>query len=76
MVSPLPDRDGRITVTIMGVFKCTNCGYTWRGTVSKVKIGKRVEAGLEGKQIVLEEEVESKPKEIILDIEDVLKERE
>ena len=39
LVSPLPDKYGRITVTVMGSFACPNCGYTWRGVVKKIKTG-------------------------------------
>ncbi len=39
LTAPLPDKRGRITVTIMGLFECPSCGYKWRGVVSKVKIG-------------------------------------
>lgn len=69
LVSPLPDRAGRITVTVMGVFKCKNCGHSWKGTVSKIKVGGGVE--IEGKQEILEERP---PKEIVLDLDEILKE--
>lgn len=39
LASPFPDSKGRITITVMGVFECKNCGYKWRGVVSKVKAG-------------------------------------
>ncbi len=39
IVSPFPDSKGRITITIMGSFKCPNCGYRWRAVVSKLKVG-------------------------------------
>ncbi|MCS7107987.1 MAG: chromatin protein Cren7 [Sulfolobales archaeon] len=39
LISPLPDSEGRITITIMGSFNCSNCGYRWRGVVSKIKTG-------------------------------------
>lgn len=76
LISPLPDREGRITLTVMGVFKCSNCGYSWKGTVSKLKIGRGVEAGVEGKQVIVEEEERSPPKEIVLDLEEILEEEE
>ncbi|MEM0004002.1 MAG: chromatin protein Cren7 [Desulfurococcaceae archaeon] len=69
LVSPLPDKAGRITVTIMGVLKCRNCGYTWKSTVSKIKVGGGVE--IEGKQEIAEERP---PKEIILDLDEILRE--
>lgn len=39
LISPLPDAEGRITITIMGSFRCSNCGHRWRGVVSKIKAG-------------------------------------
>jgi len=39
LVSPLPDADGRLTITVMGSFKCPSCGYSWRGKVSVMKVG-------------------------------------
>lgn len=39
LVSPLPDREGRVTITVMGSFVCPNCGYRWRGRVSILKVG-------------------------------------
>jgi len=39
LVAPLPDKKMRITITIMGMFQCPNCGRRFRGVVSKVKLG-------------------------------------
>ncbi len=39
LVSPFPDSKGRITITVMGSFVCPECGYRWRGVVSKLKVG-------------------------------------
>ncbi len=39
LTSPLPDSEGRITITIMGSFKCPKCGYSWRGRVNVLKVG-------------------------------------
>ncbi len=39
LVSPLPDKYGRITITIMGSFVCPNCGYKWRAVIKKLKEG-------------------------------------
>lgn len=39
LTSPLPDADGRISITIMGSFKCPSCGHSWRGRVSVLKVG-------------------------------------
>jgi len=61
LVAPIPDKKGRITVTVMGVFQCPECGYKWRGVVSKVKVGGTgIEIG--GKEI---KEEEKRPPRII-----------
>ncbi len=39
LVAPMPDAYGRITITIMGMYECPNCGYKWRAVVSKIKTG-------------------------------------
>lgn len=39
LIAPIPDSRGRITITVMGSFKCPQCGSKWRGVVSKVRAG-------------------------------------
>jgi len=39
LVAPFPDKKMRITVTIFGMFKCPSCGKSFRGIVSKAKLG-------------------------------------
>ncbi|MEM4737852.1 MAG: chromatin protein Cren7, partial [Acidilobaceae archaeon] len=39
LVSPIPDREGRVTVTVMGAFVCPECGKTWNATLQKLKSG-------------------------------------
>ncbi len=68
LVAPIPDRKGRITVTIMGVFECPNCGYKWRGVVSKIKVGSS-SVEVEGREIG--EEEKRPPKIIELDLSDL-----
>ena len=48
LVSPIPDRYGRVTVTIMGSFQCSNCGHTWKSVIKKFKTGG--EEGGEGEE--------------------------
>lgn len=72
LISPIPDRAGRVTLTIMGIMKCKDCGYSWKGTVSKLKVGGKVE--IEGKEELVEEEKPSK--EIILDIDEIRREKD
>lgn len=68
LVSPFPDKKGRITVTIMGVYQCPKCGYRWRAVVAKLKVGGGVEVG--DKRI--EEEEERRPPKIIeIDLDDL-----
>lgn len=43
IVSPIPDARGRVTITVMGSFKCPRCGYSWRAVISKIKAGEDVE---------------------------------
>lgn len=68
---------GRVTLTVMGRFKCSSCGYSWSGVVSKIKVGGRaIEAETEKGTIKLEEEEKEPPKEIVIDIEDILEEEQ
>jgi len=85
LVSPLPDSKGRITVTVMGSFECPNCGYKWRGVVSKIKIGNdEVEVEARGKKKEIKDEVKRKSEvqearegEVIeLDLDEIEKEFE
>jgi len=39
LISPMPDKEGRITVTVMGIWTCPNCNYKVKGVVSKIKVG-------------------------------------
>ncbi len=48
LVAPLPDAEGRITITIMGSFKCPKCGHSWRGRVSTLKVGPEGEVEVKG----------------------------
>jgi len=75
LVAPIPDKKGRITVTVMGVFQCPKCGYKWRGVVSKIKVGGTgIEVG--GKEIKEEEEEKRPPKIIEIDIDNLEEEFE
>ncbi len=62
VVSPIPDSKGRVTVTVMGSFRCPN-GHTWKAVIRKFKSG-----GEEGEG----EEVRPEPGEVItLDLSDI-----
>lgn len=73
LVSPLPDKYGRITITIMGVVRCKQCGNKWRDVISKIKVGgSGIEIeGKAGKKVVGEKEEPRRVKEIVLDLEDL-----
>lgn len=78
LVSPLPDSQGRITITIMGSYQCPNCGYRWRGVVSKMKVGEDVEIEGGRKRVTLSRDT-AKPRQstvIELDIDEILREGE
>ncbi|MEM0060856.1 MAG: chromatin protein Cren7 [Fervidicoccaceae archaeon] len=73
LVSPLPDEMGRITVTLMGSFTCPNCGYKWKGVISKIKVGGsevEVEAGGKKKSIKGKAEEESRKEVIIVNLDE------
>ncbi|OYT46899.1 MAG: chromatin protein Cren7 [Desulfurococcales archaeon ex4484_42] len=77
LISPLPDTEGRVTITVMGTFKCPNCGYRWRTKVSTLKVGPggEVEIGGRSKRRRKKrsgEKVEGKVIEV--DISDILEE--
>ena len=57
LASPMPDKDGNITVTAMATWRCPSCGYTVRGTLGKFK-----ETGkTKSKQIKLIELIQENP---------------
>jgi len=77
LISPLPDAEGRVTITVMGTFKCPNCGYRWRTKVSTLKVGPGGEVEIGGKsrrrrKKTSSEKVEGKVIEV--DISDILEE--
>ena len=79
LVSPLPDSQGRITITVMGSYECPTCGYRWRGVVTKMKVGEDVEIEGAKKSVKLSKET-SKPSRtahvIELDLEELESEEE
>lgn len=74
LVSPLPDAYGRITITVMGSFECSN-GHKWKAVVSKIRAGGssvEVEGKKGVKKIGTEEREEEDRGEIIeLDLSDL-----
>ncbi len=49
LVSPIPDRQGRVTITIMGAFRCPN-GHTWKAVIKKLKSGGKEEEEEQGER--------------------------
>lgn len=39
LVSPMPDKKMRITVTVFGMYECKKCGKKFKGIVGKTKLG-------------------------------------
>jgi len=78
VISPLPDAYGRITITVLGSFKCSSCGYSWKGKVSTVKVGPEGEVSFgEGKKHKRKGETSGERREgkvIEVDISDILEE--
>jgi len=63
----------------MGSFKCPNCGYSWRGRVSVLKVGGGHEVEVsEGKRRARERATEpsERGKVIEIDVSEVLSEEE
>jgi len=67
LVSPIPDRYGRVTITVMGAFVCESCGKTWSSPIQKIKSG--------GEERGREVEPETEPETIVIDVEELKKEK-
>jgi len=80
VVSPIPDADGSITITIMGSFKCPSCGYSWRGKVSVMKVGPNGEVEFQvGRRTKRKREEERRSEGgtvIELDLSEIMKDEE
>jgi len=78
LVAPIPDSEGRITITIMGLFQCPNCGHRWRGVVSKLKVGRdvEIESGSVKRRLspAREEEAKREAKVIELSVDEISEE--
>lgn len=68
LVSPIPDRRGRITVTVMGVLSCKSCKHSWKSVVSKIKVG---DSGVEVDSREVSRGEGRRVKEIVLDLSDL-----
>ena len=53
LTSPLPDKEGRITLTVMGSFDCPRCGKNVKAAMKKIKSDDEV-TGKSKKEMLLE----------------------
>ena len=53
LVSPMPDKQGRVTLTIMGSFRCPSCGASIKAAIKKVK-GDEIGSGMSKKETLLQ----------------------
>lgn len=42
MAAPFPDKNGNITITVMAVWTCPNCGAKIKGVYGKIKTGEEL----------------------------------
>lgn len=76
LISPFPDENGRLTLTVMGSYKCPKCGAKWKGVVSKIKVGNsgvEIETGKVSKKVVASES-DNRKEVIELELDDILNE--
>ncbi|MCK5343634.1 MAG: hypothetical protein KAR20_09525, partial [Candidatus Heimdallarchaeota archaeon] len=53
LVSPMPDKEGRVTLTIMGSFRCPECNASVRAALKKVK-GDEMGSGTSKKEALIQ----------------------
>lgn len=53
LVSPMPDKEGRVTLTIMGSFRCPECNASVRAALKKVK-GDEMGSGTSKKESLIQ----------------------
>ena len=53
LVSPMPDKEGRVTLTIMGSFRCPECNASVRTSIKKIK-GDEMGAGTSKKELLIQ----------------------
>ena len=51
LVSPMPDKQGRVTLTIMGSFRCPECNASVRASIKKIK-GDEMGSGKSKKELL------------------------
>ena len=53
LVSPMPDKEGRVTLTIMGSFRCPECNASVRTSIKKIK-GDEMGSGTSKKELLIQ----------------------
>ncbi len=53
LVSPMPDKEGRVTLTIMGSFRCPDCNASVRAALKKVR-GDEMGSGTSKKELLIQ----------------------
>jgi transcription initiation factor TFIIIB Brf1 subunit/transcription initiation factor TFIIB len=54
LVSPMPDKEGRVTLTIMASFECPGCGKSLRAALQKIKGDEIDGTGASKRRLLLE----------------------
>ena len=53
LISPMPDKDGRVTLTIMGSFHCPICNASIRASLKKIR-GDEIGSGKSKKELLIQ----------------------
>ena len=53
LISPMPDKEGRVTLTIMGSFHCPMCNASVRASLKKVR-GDEIGSGKSKKELLIQ----------------------
>ena len=53
LISPMPDKEGRVTLTIMGSFSCPSCNSSVRASLKKIR-GDEIGSGKSKKELLIE----------------------
>ncbi len=53
LISPMPDKEGRVTLTIMGSFRCPDCNASVRAAMKKIK-GDEIGSGKSKKELLIQ----------------------
>ncbi len=53
LISPMPDKEGRVTLTIMGSFRCPDCGSSIRASLKKIH-GDEIGSGKSKKELLIQ----------------------